>query len=172
MVKLQIVNFAIKLFLTNPEQTTLLCQYILNLAKYDKNYDLRDRARLFRHIVFPGDAENSRIRKQAANFFLSSKPAPVLESKFKGRFMYVYCIGIYHFGQKKMVWTAFYLLLEILCFFWISLRKGLFLNTIQVFSQHRKGWTFKNASLGPVLSRLLTELSPWTRPNDKEQRLG
>ena len=30
---------------TNPAQTTLLTQYVLNLAKYDMNYDIRDRAR-------------------------------------------------------------------------------------------------------------------------------
>ena len=45
MVKLQILNLAVKLILTNPSQTTLLTQYVLNLAKYDMNYDIRDRAR-------------------------------------------------------------------------------------------------------------------------------
>ena len=45
MVKLQILNLSVKLILTNPAQTTLLTQYVLNLAKYDMNYDIRDRAR-------------------------------------------------------------------------------------------------------------------------------
>ena len=45
MVKLQILSLAVKLILTNPAQTTLLTQYVLNLAKYDMNYDIRDKAR-------------------------------------------------------------------------------------------------------------------------------
>ena len=42
-VKLQILNLAMKLCLTNPKQTKLLSQYVFNLAKYDTNYDIRDR---------------------------------------------------------------------------------------------------------------------------------
>jgi hypothetical protein len=36
-------------------QTQQLCQYVLNLAKYDQSYDIRDRARFLRPIVFPGE---------------------------------------------------------------------------------------------------------------------
>jgi len=32
----------------NPKQTQLLVQYIFNLAKYDTNYDTRDKTRLLR----------------------------------------------------------------------------------------------------------------------------
>ena len=39
----QVLNLAAKLCLTNPKQTKLLTQYVLNLAKYDMNYDIRDR---------------------------------------------------------------------------------------------------------------------------------
>lgn len=85
---MQVLNLAVKLFLTNPEQTTLLCQYVLNLAKYDQNYDLRDRARFLRHFIFPADPENSRLAKQAKKIFLAPKPAPILESKFKDREQY------------------------------------------------------------------------------------
>ena len=52
-VKLQTLNLAAKLCLTNPEQTRLLALYVFNLAKYDQDYDLRDRARLIRAFVFP-----------------------------------------------------------------------------------------------------------------------
>jgi hypothetical protein len=38
-----VLNLAAKLCLTNPKQTKLLTQYVLNLAKYDMNYDIRDR---------------------------------------------------------------------------------------------------------------------------------
>lgn len=47
------LNLAVKLYLRNPGQTTLLCQYVLSLARYDANYDIRDRARLLRLLLFP-----------------------------------------------------------------------------------------------------------------------
>jgi hypothetical protein len=43
----QVLNLAAKLCLTNPKQTKVLTQYVLNLAKYDMNYDLRDRQAAF-----------------------------------------------------------------------------------------------------------------------------
>jgi AP-3 complex subunit beta len=46
MVKLQILNLAAKLCLVNPKQTKLLAQYVLSLAKYDQNYDVRDQVPL------------------------------------------------------------------------------------------------------------------------------
>ncbi|XP_065345192.1 AP-3 complex subunit beta-2 [Cloeon dipterum] len=88
IVKLQVMTLAVKLCLTNPKQTKLLCQYVLQLAKYDQNYDLRDRARFLRHIIFPADAESggpTRLSKQAKKIFLAPKPAPVPESHFKDR---------------------------------------------------------------------------------------
>ena len=54
-VKLQTVNLAAKLCIANPKQTKLLCQYVLSLAKYDQNYDIRDRARFLRQLVLPGE---------------------------------------------------------------------------------------------------------------------
>jgi AP-3 complex subunit beta len=52
-VKLQVLNLAVKLHLNNPKQTTLLAQHVFNLARYDANYDVRDRARFLK--VFIGD---------------------------------------------------------------------------------------------------------------------
>ena len=53
---------AAKLCLTNPEQTSLLAQYVFNLAKYDTNYDIRDRARFLRAFVFPPPgAEDNKL---------------------------------------------------------------------------------------------------------------
>ncbi|CAH2003536.1 unnamed protein product [Acanthoscelides obtectus] len=80
IVKLQIMNLAIKLYITNPEKTALLCQYIFSLARYDQNYDIRDRARLLKHFV---PNQEGRIRSQAARIFLASKPAPLLQSQFR-----------------------------------------------------------------------------------------
>ncbi|XP_064608318.1 AP-3 complex subunit beta-2-like isoform X2 [Liolophura sinensis] len=89
IVKLQILNLAAKLCVTNTKQTVckLLCQYVFNLAKYDQNYDIRDRSRFLRQLIFPGD-KGGELSKKAKKIFLSTKPAPVLESTFKDRDAY------------------------------------------------------------------------------------
>ncbi len=86
-VKMQTLNLAVKLYLTNPEQTRLLAQYVLNLAKYDQSYDLRDRARLIKAFIFPTSSGeiNGELMKHAKTVFLATKPAPIIESKFKDR---------------------------------------------------------------------------------------
>ncbi|XP_047485824.1 AP-3 complex subunit beta-2-like isoform X3 [Penaeus chinensis] len=86
IVKLQILTLATKLYLTNPKQTRLLCQYVYNLAKYDTNYDIRDRARLTRALVFPSQGhEDNKLAKHAKKIFLATKPPPVQQSSFKDR---------------------------------------------------------------------------------------
>ncbi|XP_044257721.1 AP-3 complex subunit beta-2 [Tribolium madens] len=80
IVKLQVMNLAVKLYITNSEQTALLCQYIFNLARYDQNYDIRDKARLLKQFI---PQQNGRITSQSARIFLASKPAPLLQSQFK-----------------------------------------------------------------------------------------
>ncbi|KAL3884495.1 hypothetical protein ACJMK2_024630 [Sinanodonta woodiana] len=85
IVKLQILNLAAKLCITNSKQTKLLVQYVFNLAKYDQNYDIRDRARFLRQLVMPGEKGPGLFTKHAKKIFLATKPAPVLESKFKDR---------------------------------------------------------------------------------------
>jgi hypothetical protein len=81
IVKLQIVSLAAKLYLTNSKQTKLLTQYVLNLAKYDQNYDIRDRARLVRCLLLTKD---SKLHKHSRDIFLMEKPAPNLVSAFEG----------------------------------------------------------------------------------------
>ncbi|KAG1662789.1 AP-3 complex subunit beta-1 [Nymphon striatum] len=88
IVKLQILNLATKLLITNPKQTKLLSHYVFNLAKYDQNYDLRDRARLLRQLVQPSGDKSTILAKHAKKIFLSPKPAPVLQSRFKDRDAY------------------------------------------------------------------------------------
>lgn len=51
IVKLQVLNLAVRLYLTNREQCAQLVQYVFTLARYDKSYDLRDRARFLRNLV-------------------------------------------------------------------------------------------------------------------------
>ena len=59
IVKLQTVNLAAKLCIANVKQSKLLCQYVLNLAKYDMNYDVRDRARFLQRLVLPSDVSGT-----------------------------------------------------------------------------------------------------------------
>lgn len=87
IVKLQTVNLAAKLYLTNSKQTKLLTQYILNLGKYDQNYDIRDRTRFIRQLIVPSE-KSSALNKYARRILLASKPAPLLESAFKDRDRY------------------------------------------------------------------------------------
>lgn len=107
IVKLQTVNLAAKLYLTNSKQvhfnhtlggcvlavfcliffiiiqTKLLTQYILNLGKYDQNYDIRDRTRFIRQLIVPNE-KSGALSKYARRILMAPKPAPVLQSAFKG----------------------------------------------------------------------------------------
>lgn len=87
IVKLQTVNLAAKLYLTNSKQTKLLTQYILNLGKYDQNYDIRDRTRFIRQLIVPNE-KSGALSKYARRILMASKPAPVLQSAFKERDRY------------------------------------------------------------------------------------
>lgn len=64
-------------------QTKLLTQYILNLGKYDQSYDIRDRTRFIRQLIVPSE-KSGALNKYARRILLAPKPAPVLESTFKG----------------------------------------------------------------------------------------
>jgi len=86
IVKLQVLTLGAKLVLASepePPQPRVLeiLRYVLQLAKYDVNYDIRDRARLVRLLLFSeGDAANNEVRKNAKTLFLSEKPVPAFES--------------------------------------------------------------------------------------------
>lgn len=84
IVKLQVLNLAIKLYIINPAQTALLCQYVFNMARFDQNYDIRDRARLLKYFTQTNDT--SKLIPLAKTIFLAPKPAPLLQSKYKGIF--------------------------------------------------------------------------------------
>lgn len=83
-VKLQVLNLAVKLMLNNPEQTSLLTQHVFNLARYDSNYDVRDRARFLRPFT-TGDEKTSILLRNAKKIFLATKPAPQIENRYVGR---------------------------------------------------------------------------------------
>jgi AP-3 complex subunit beta len=86
VVKLQILNLAAKLYVTNQKQVTLLVQYVFNLAKYDQNYDIRDRSRFLRTLIFNND-NCPVLAKHLKKILLVSKPAPVLQSIYKGKLL-------------------------------------------------------------------------------------
>lgn len=53
LVKLQIITLAAKLSVLNPAEQTLglIARYIFSLARYDLNYDVRDRARVLSSLL-------------------------------------------------------------------------------------------------------------------------
>lgn len=85
IVKLQVLNLAVKLYLCNAAQTELLCQYVFSLARYDPHYDVRDRARFLKPFVFPAAGRPTVLSRRARDIFLAAKPAPQLLSKYEGR---------------------------------------------------------------------------------------
>ena len=85
IVKLQILNLAAKLFITNHKQTKLLTTYVLNLGRYDLNYDIRDRSRFIRGLLL---TKESKLHKHSKTLFLSEKPAPNLQAAFSIRERY------------------------------------------------------------------------------------
>uniref|UniRef100_A0A8W7PT60 AP-3 complex subunit beta n=1 Tax=Anopheles coluzzii TaxID=1518534 RepID=A0A8W7PT60_ANOCL len=89
IVKLQVLNLAVKLHITNPQQTSLLCQHLHNLARYDPNYDIRDRARFLKPFLLASpdgsDAAGSILVAKARE---NLPPAPTLESMYHGRRQY------------------------------------------------------------------------------------
>lgn len=61
---------------------------MFSLSRYDENYDIRDRARFLRPFIFPADNKSTVLSRNAKKIFLAPKPAPLLESKYKGREQY------------------------------------------------------------------------------------
>lgn len=52
-MKLQIITLAAKLLVLNPAEQTLglIVRYVFSLARYDLNYDVRDRARVLSSLL-------------------------------------------------------------------------------------------------------------------------
>ncbi|KAL3320195.1 AP-3 complex subunit beta-2 [Cichlidogyrus casuarinus] len=85
IVKMQILNLATKLCINNPGQTHLLAQYVCNQAWYDKDYDIRDRSRVIKALLFPSQLPNENgentygyLARHAKKLFLAPKPSPIL----------------------------------------------------------------------------------------------
>lgn len=93
-------------------QTKLLTQYILNLGKYDQNYDIRDRTRFVRQLIVPNE-KSGALSKYAKRIFLAQKPAPVLESPFKGKLnMCPHPHNVPSGNNRSLVWRCSHLLVQ------------------------------------------------------------
>eukprot|EP00127_Corallochytrium_limacisporum_P007109 Clim_evm28s242 gene=Clim_evmTU28s242 len=95
VVKLQIVNLAAKMRLVQPEKIGKLYIYIMELARYDSSYDIRDRARVLRALLEQHERDNHGAPEQgtaaaepgagnhidpARRLLLSAKPVPMSSS--------------------------------------------------------------------------------------------
>ncbi|KAI6178551.1 Ruby [Aphelenchoides besseyi] len=80
VVKLQTLNLAVRLWACDRERCELLVRYVLQLARYDRDYDIRDRCRLLRNCLF-----RSSDSAFPVDCFLGSKPAPSMHSQFSDR---------------------------------------------------------------------------------------
>jgi AP-3 complex subunit beta len=78
VVKLQTLNLAVRLWATDRERCELLVKYVLQLARYDRSYDIRDRCRLLRNCLF----KDSPFPIEC---FMTNKPAPSFHSQFTDR---------------------------------------------------------------------------------------
>ncbi|KAM9985977.1 hypothetical protein ACTFIZ_004256 [Dictyostelium cf. discoideum] len=57
------------------EKITLMFQYVLNLAKFDQNYDIRDNSRMLKHFYF--NTENTQsINSNIKQIVINQKPIP------------------------------------------------------------------------------------------------
>lgn len=91
ITKLQILTLSAKLICLNATHPILnsLNQYLLNLARYDTDYDVRDRARFLRGLTIPNQggekAGLSQIKHHLKEILLSNKEAPLIESEVKSK---------------------------------------------------------------------------------------
>eukprot|EP00698_Gefionella_okellyi_P003107 TRINITY_DN12904_c0_g1_i1.p1 TRINITY_DN12904_c0_g1~~TRINITY_DN12904_c0_g1_i1.p1 ORF type:complete len:1021 (-),score=279.54 TRINITY_DN12904_c0_g1_i1:233-2959(-) len=81
-VKLQTLNLALKLYVTNPSQSSKLFQYVTSMARYDASYDIRDRARLMRKLTnLDGKSGAAALSAtEIEDVFLGEKPIPIYRS--------------------------------------------------------------------------------------------
>ncbi len=81
-VKLQTLNLGLKIHFVMPTSTTeALFRYVLELASFDLNYDVRDKARLLQAVF----SSTGYVGAESRSLFLSSKPQPKFLDPSEGR---------------------------------------------------------------------------------------
>ncbi|KAK5985650.1 Adaptin region [Trichostrongylus colubriformis] len=81
IVKVETLKLAVKLWMIRRDDCEKLVQYVFQLARYDMSYDVRDRCRFLRNLLF----NTTVLAAHAEQIFMSKKPAPALQSSFKER---------------------------------------------------------------------------------------
>jgi len=89
VAKLQVITLGVKLYLSDmpdPKVRTRVAdilQFVLQMAKYDVEYDIRDRTRMTRALLFAkDDSDGGRfLQQRAKTVLLCEKAAPEFESK-------------------------------------------------------------------------------------------
>ncbi|KAK0426229.1 hypothetical protein QR680_009598 [Steinernema hermaphroditum] len=79
LVKLQTINLAVRLWITDRERCELLVQYVMQLARFDHSYDVRDRIRFLRNFLGGDHAE----RLPMTDVFLVEKPSPSVQNQYR-----------------------------------------------------------------------------------------
>lgn len=69
-VKLQTMNLAVRLWITDRKRCELLIRYVMQLARYDRSYDIRDRCRFLRNFLFNGLQNSSRLPLQVLYIYI------------------------------------------------------------------------------------------------------
>ncbi|KAI8972988.1 adaptin N terminal region-domain-containing protein [Pilobolus umbonatus] len=79
--KLQILSLSAKLVSAFPDHETIytLNQYLQNLARYDPDYDVRDRARFLRALTMPNSG--GQLRDHLKDIMLCHKEPPVVDTQ-------------------------------------------------------------------------------------------
>jgi len=90
-VKFQILNLAVKLWVQTRLKSSsggdrsdvlrLLFEYVLQLAKFDMNFDLRDRARLLSGLLLSQDDEDEDLRDQVVQMLGGKATMPIPDAE-------------------------------------------------------------------------------------------
>ncbi|VDM56521.1 unnamed protein product [Angiostrongylus costaricensis] len=81
IVKVETLKLAVKLWMIHRQESEKLVHYVLQLARFDLSYDIRDRCRFLRNLLF-----NTEVLSQyAEQIFMAKKPSPTFQSSFKER---------------------------------------------------------------------------------------
>lgn len=97
-VKLQTLNLAVRLWSTDRERCELLVKYVMQLARYDKSYDIRDRCRILRNCLF-------KDSPFPIDCFKTEKPSPTFHSQFSDREHYQLGTLSHLLNQKCIEYT-------------------------------------------------------------------
>ncbi|EPB66627.1 adaptin region [Ancylostoma ceylanicum] len=81
IVKVETLKLAVKLWMVRRQDCEKLVHYVFQLARFDLSYDVRDRCRFLRNLLF----NTAVLSQHAEEIFMSKKPAPALQSSFKER---------------------------------------------------------------------------------------